>query len=330
MAGVQAVLQRVDAVQRSWKPAAFAVAVAKKFGDDRGGALAGLLAYYGFLSIFPLLLVLTTILGFVGNRAVSDSVIGTTLAQFPVLGQQIGRNVAHPISGSGLGLAIGLLVLLYGALGSTQAAQHAMAQVWNVPAVARPGFAARLGRGLALFAALGTGMALSALLSSVTTVAGQSFAGRAAGTISLLIVNIGLYVVAFRLLTPAGVPTRRLWPGAVLGAFGYTVLLTVGTALVQHQLRNAEAVYGQFAFVLGLLAWLALVAQLSLYAAEVNVVLARGLWPRGITAPMTDADRRVLRALVEQEERTPEQQIAVAFTPDTGSPADIAPAGRHD
>src|SRR3954447_6160949 len=135
MPDLGALLRRVDTTQQRFTPTAFAVGVAKKFGDDRGGALAAQLAYYGFLSIFPSLLVLTTVLGFIGNRDVSKSVIGSTLSQFPVLGEQIGKNVAHPLSGSGIGLVFGLLILFYGLLGSTQAAQNAMAQVWNVPAV---------------------------------------------------------------------------------------------------------------------------------------------------------------------------------------------------
>lgn len=310
-----ALIRRVDAVQRRHRPLAFLFGVVKKFGDDRGGALGAQLTYYGFLSIFPLLLVLTTILGYIGNRALSDSVIGSALSQFPVFGEQIGKDVSRPLSGSGLGLVVGLLVLLYGALGSTQAAQHAMAQVWNVPAVDRPGFLPRLGRGLAVFAALGIGVLISTVLSGLMTANGSWFAARAVGVLLLAGLNVALYLAAFRFLTPRSIPPADLVPGAVLGGIAYTVLLTIGTALVQHQLRHAEAVYGQFGFVLGLIGYLALVCQLSLYAAELNVVRARRLWPRGMTEPLTDADRRVLRDLVHQERRTAAELVSVAFDP---------------
>jgi uncharacterized BrkB/YihY/UPF0761 family membrane protein len=306
-------IQRVDTFQRTHRIVAFPFGVVKKFGDDRAGALGAQLTYYGFLSIFPLLLVLTTILGFIGNRDISDSVIGTALAQFPVFGEQIGKDVAHPISGSGLGLVVGLLVLLYGALGSTQAAQHAMAQVWNIPAVDRPGFFPRLVRGLTLFAALGLGITVSAVISGVMTANSSWFAARAAGIVVLVALNVGLYLAGFRALTPKVVATNELVPGAVLGGIAYTALLTLGTALLQHQLKHAEAVYGQFGFVLGLIGYLALVAQISLYAAELNVVNARRLWPRGIQPPLTDADRRVLRALVRQEQRSDQEVVDVVF-----------------
>lgn len=316
MPGVEKIVQRIDSTQRRNRPAGLVFGVVKKFGDDRAASLAAQLTYYGFLSLFPLLLILTTILGFIGNDTVSDSVIGTTLAQFPVFGEQIGRNAAHPISGSGPGLALGLLVLLYGALGSAQAAQHAMAQAWNVPGVARPGFFPRLARSLLLFGALGIGIAISAGLNGLVTLGDQEPVVRGLGLVAVIGLNIGLYIVGFRLLTPAAVPTRALVPGAVLGGVGYSLLLSLGTALVEHQLKHAQAIYGQFGFVLGLIGWLFLVAQLSLYAAELNVVLARRLWPRGIAAPLTDADKRVLRDLAHQEERTAEERIAVGFEPD--------------
>jgi YihY family inner membrane protein len=310
----------IDHTQQRIRPIAFVVAVVKKFGDDRGGSLAALLTYYGFLSIFPLLLILTTILGFVGNEDVSDSVIGSTLRQFPVFGQQIGRNVAHPLTGSAVGLVFGVVVLLYGALGVAQAAQHAMAQVWNVPGVARPGFFPRLVRSLLFFVTLGAGMAAGAVLSSLTTGTGNGMLVRVTSLLASAMLNVLLFAAVFRLLTPKSVPTSQLLPGAVVGGIGYTILLGVGTALVQHQLRHAQAVYGQFAIVLGLLAWLFLVSQLTIYAAEVNVVLARHLWPRSLAGELTPADEEVLRAIAHQEARRPEERVSVGFEEDTSVP----------
>ena len=311
-----ALLRRIDVLQQRFRPTAFAYGVAKKFGQDRGGALAAELTYYGFLSIFPSLLILTTVLGFIGNRDLSDNVIGSTLAQFPVIGEQIGKNVNHPLEGSGFALALGLLILLYGVLGSTQAAQYTMAQVWNVPTVSRPGFVPRLVRGLLFIGALGLGMAVTAVVSGFVTVGDQSLPARAVGFVTLLVINVGLYLAAFKVLTPKQVPMASLVPGAVVGGIGYSILLSAGTALVQHQLKHSQAVYGQFGIVLGLMAWLALVAQLSVYAAELNVVLARRLWPRSLTSPITDADRQALRDLAHQEERTKEERVAVGFDPD--------------
>lgn len=313
MPDLGALVRRIDRFQQRHPLTAFPVAVAKKFGDDRGGGLAAQLTYYGFLALFPLLLVLTTILGFVGNESVSKSVVGRALAQFPVLGDQIGRNVAHPIKGSGIGLAIGLILLLYGALGATYAAQHAMDQVWNIPQVHRPNIWRRIARGLAVFAVLGLGLLISAGVGGLVTMTGDRGALRVVAFVVLVAFDIGMYLVVLRLLTSWSVPTRALVPGAILGGIVYAILLTLGAGLVQHRLRHAQDVYGQFAFVLGLIAWLSLIAQLSLYAAEVNVVLERRLWPRGITEPLTAADRAVLASLARQQAKRPEETIEVGF-----------------
>ena len=317
---VERLVRRADRVQQASPATAFAFAVVKKFGDDRGPTLAAQLAYYGFMSLFPLLLVLTTILGFVTNRAVGDDVVATTLHQFPVIGDQIGRQAAHPLAGSGFGLAVGLVGLVYGSLGLAQSAQHAMAQVWNVPGVDRPGFLPRLLRSLGFFTVAGAAMALTTALSGMATLTGRAAVWRAVFLLAATAVNVAWYLAAFRVLTPAEVATGDLVVGAVVAGVGYSLLLACGTALVQHQLRHAQAVYGQFAFVLGLMSWLYLVAQLTLYAAEINVVRTRRLWPRSIVQPpLTGADQTVLRDIAQAEERRPEQTVSVGFDRDPGT-----------
>ncbi len=300
----------------------FVVAVVKKFGDDRCPSLAALLAYYGFVSIFPLLLLLTTVLGFVGNRHLTDSVVGSALAEFPVVGQQIGQNAAHPLTGSAVALIAGFVGVLYGSLGVAQAGQHAFAQVWNVPGVVRPGLLPRLVRSVLFLVVLTAFVLTTAVVSGVATVRGQPGVTRLLLLAAEAVLNVGVYVAVFRVLTPKTVHTARLVPGAVLGGLGYTALLTAGTALIQRQLRHAQPLYGQFAFVLGLLAWLSLVAQVTLYAAEINVVSSRRLWPRSIVQPpLTPADEEVLRDIARQEERRPEQRVGVGFGPDAAEEA---------
>jgi YihY family inner membrane protein len=288
--------------------------VIKKFGDDRGSQLAALLAYYSFMALFPLLLVLTTVLGFIGNAAIENSIIGETLKQFPVYGDQIGKNATHPLTGNVVGLVLGLLALLYGSLGVTQAAQHAMAQIWNVPGVVRPGYFSRLARGLLLFVTLGLAIAITAAVSGYATLSGHGWPYRVVLLLVEACLDVGLYFTIFRLVTPARVHTRDLVPGSVLGGIGYSILLSSGTSLVQHNLRHAQALYGHFALVLGLISWLYLVSLITLYAAEVNVVWTRHLWPRSIVQPpLTEADERVLRDIVRQETRRIEQHVRVGF-----------------
>jgi uncharacterized BrkB/YihY/UPF0761 family membrane protein len=161
---------------------------------------------------------------------------------------------------------------------------------------------------------LGVAFGASAALSGVATVAGRGVVFRILALLIEVLFDVALYVAVFRVLTPKQISTRDLLLGALVGGIGYTVLLTAGTALIQHQLRHAQAVYGQYGFVLGLVSWLYLVATITLYAAEINVVRARRLWPRSIVQPpLTGADREVLADIARQEERRPEQHVGVTF-----------------
>lgn len=311
---VERAVRAVDRAQQRNAVAGFVVSIVKKFGDDRGSTLAALLAYYGFLSLFPALLVLTTVVGFVGNDRLADSIVGSVLGELPVFGAHIGEDATRPLEGNGLALAVGIFGVSYGALGVAQAGQHAMAQIWNVPGVVRPGFFPRLARSIGFLVLLATGILLIATVGAEGTLGDASGATRAAALLLQLVLTALLYVAAFRILTPRTIPVLHLVPGAVAGGVAYSGLLLLGTNLVRNQLSRAEDLYGQFALVLGLLGWLFLVAELSLYAAEVNVVWRRRLWPRSIVQPpLTPADLRVLRDIARQEERRPEQVVVVDF-----------------
>ena len=150
------VVRRVDTFQQHHRVPGFVFGVVKKFGDDRAGSLAALIAYYSFLAVFPLLLLLVTILGFVAqnNPDFRDRLVDSTLVDFPIIGDQIARNVSS-LRATGLGLVISLIGLAWGSLGFTQAGQHAMAEVWNVRGVDRPGFFPRLARGASIIGVLG-------------------------------------------------------------------------------------------------------------------------------------------------------------------------------
>jgi YihY family inner membrane protein len=312
---IERVARRLDAYQQTHRPLAFAFAVVKKFGDDRAGSLAALLAYYAFLALFPLLLLLVTVLSFMVGRdgGLRESVLHSALAEFPIIGDQIGQNI-HSLRGNGLGLVVGVLGLVWGALGVTQVAQHAMAEVWNIRGVERPNFVSRIGRGLGLFAVMGLGLAATSFLAGVSTASHAGGPARMAGVVASAVLNVGLYLLAFRVLTVPQVETRCLVPGAVVGGIGWSFLQGLGGYLIAHQLRHASQVYGYFASVLGLISWLSLGAQLTLYAAELNVVLARRLWPRSIVQPpLTKADKATLTAIALQGERRPEQEVAVSF-----------------
>jgi YihY family inner membrane protein len=325
---IERVVRRVDGFQQTHRPLAIGFGVIKKFGDDRAGSLAALIAYYGFLAIFPLLLLLTTVLGFAmeRNRALNRSVLRSALRDFPIVGQQLGQAI-HPLQGNALALAGGIVGLIWGSLGVTQAGQLAMAEVWNVPGVDRPPFVTRLLRGFCLLGVFGVGLVATTLIASLAAFGG-GLPVKAAGVALSVALNVGLFVLAFRVLTVRDVPTRSLVPGAILGGICWSLLQVLGAYLVGHQLRHASQVYGYFASVLGLVSWLFLGAQLTLYAAEANVVWARRLWPRSIVQPpLTDADKRAFDDIALQGERRPEQSVA-SYWEDDPNPAKRRGRGR--
>ncbi len=315
MRGIDRVVERCDRVQRRHSWVGFVWAVAKKFGDDRGGMLAGLMAYYGFLALFPLLLLLITIVGLAtgGNASAVHRVEHSALSQFPIIGPQLGTNIHELHDRAGVGLAIGIVGLVWGSQGAAQSTQYAMAEVWAIPLVERPGFLPRLLRSLAVLGTAGAFLLAGTALAGVVTVGtGSGLATAGAATLSFLL-NVGLFTTSFRVLTPSAVRTSWLIPGALVAAAGWTVLQYAGGVLVDHALRHTSQVYGFFAIVLGLLAWIYLGAQLTVYAAELNVVRHGRLWPRSLRPPLTDADREVLRRRAVAQRARPEERIAVSF-----------------
>lgn len=283
MSFVTDAMRRVDAVQRRHAALAFPIAVFKKFGDDRGSRLASLIAYYGFFSLFPLLLVFVTVLGFVlrGRLDLQADILDSTLANFPIIGDQIRDNIGS-LSGNGLALAAGITGALWAGMGALRAMQTAMDDVWNVPKERRPNLLRTLVRSLAMMTVLGTAAIAGALIPTLGSALGTGFGLRAAGLAMTLLVNVGLFTVAFKVLTVADVTWRDVAPGAAGAAVAWSILHSIGGWYLGSRLEGASQVYGFFAIVIGLLAWIALGAQMTLLAAESNVVRVRGLWPRAL------------------------------------------------
>jgi membrane protein len=277
-------LHRLDAYQQRHPWLAFVVAVGHKFRTDRAGYLATLVAYYAFFSLFPLLLVLFSILGFLlgNNSEFRDRILSSILAtQIPVIGAQIDRNITS-IRGSGVAVALGVAVTLIAGTAVIHALQHGMDEVWSVPRRHRPKpLAARL-RAVWFLAVLGTGVVASTLVAGIGgTGRGIVPLGlRIAGLAASVLLNFGLFVVAFRFLTNARIAVRQVVPGAALAALLWAGMQVGGGIVVRTFLPRATDLYGFFAIVLGLMTWLFVGSNITLLAAEVNVVLARHLWPR--------------------------------------------------
>jgi YihY family inner membrane protein len=304
-----------DTVQQRHRWLAVPMAVVKKFGDDHGGNLAALVAYYAFFSLFPLLLVLVTILGYVlqGDAATQNSIKSSVLAQFPIIGSDISKNI-HELHGHVFALVIGLVTSLLAGLGVTQAAQNAFDTVWAVPMKDRRDFLWSRLRGLLLLVTLGVLFILATLASGLVTGGLGGPLAKVGGIVLSFVLNLALFLAAFRLLTSKTVGTHCLWAGVALAAFAWTGLQVLGGIYIGHVFKHSTSTYGFFGIVIALLVWLHLGAQITLYAAEVNVVVTRRLWPRSLLGPPSSkADERTLTALAKVEERHDTEKVDVEF-----------------
>lgn len=279
---VQTRYEAFDRYQQRHAWLGFPLAVHRKYAEDQGRYLSATIAYYGFFSLFPLLLVLVTLLGYLlaGHAHLQQTIIDSALAQFPVVG---GDLVQGTLSGSGLALAVGLVVSLWAGTGVVLATENAMDQLWGVPFVRRPGYLRRRGQALLLLLVLGGGLLAAAVLSGASTVgANYGIAWKLGSIVLSTLLDFALFWVGFRVLTTKDVSWRSLRGGAIAAAIVYQALQALGGLYVSHVVENASNVYGTFALVIGLLSWIYVAAAVVLLSAEGNVVATRGLWPRGL------------------------------------------------
>lgn len=319
--------ERVDAFQRRHPVLGFPIGVIYKFGEDQGPYLAALITYYGFLSLFPLLLLLTSVLGFVldGRPELQQQILDSTLSQFPVIGDEI----ADPqgLRGSIGAIIVGGLVALYGALGIAQAIQNAMNVTWSVPRNHRPNpIRARL-RSLRLIAVGGIAVVATTILLGTGPNAGAFGAdiGRWNTPLAIVVsflVNGAVFIVTFRIFRPKKVRRRDVIPGAIVAAVIWQLLQFFGTGVVGNMVKDSGATYGVFALVLGLLAWIFLAAVGVVIGSEINVVITKRLYPRALLTPFTDnvdltaADQRAYHDAVSSQQFKGFQSVKVHYEDD--------------
>jgi membrane protein len=308
-------LAAADTWQRSHAAAAVPVAVLKKFGEDRASSLAALMAYYAFLSLFPLLLVFVSVLGFVleGDPSLQADIVDSTLARIPVIGTQLDDDVA-PLTGSALGLVVGIVGALWAGLGVMLALGRAFQEIWDVPRLDQRGPIRSRLYGLAALVVLAALLVGSTLLSGLAIGGGIGPVAERLGALSVaLIVNVAAFLAVFGLLTQRPLRIRELMPGVMLAAVGSLILQSVGGWYFDRTVTGASDTYGTFALVIGLLSWFWLGSHLLLIAAEVNVVLHRRLWPRSLTGDLEPADREALRRSAAAARQDRRQEILVRF-----------------
>ena len=315
---MEAVVRRMDKFQQRHDVLGFPFAVLQKFGNDQAASKAALIAYYGLFALFPLLMLFTTVLGYVlhNNDQLRKDLVDSALGSFPIIGPQLQSHV-HGLTGSALAVVIGSLLLLYGAIGLGLATQSAMNNVWNIPYVRWPPLLIRYLRGFAVLVLLALSTIGSTVLTGFATLASHGGVSTGLLLVGSLALNFGLILIAFMVMTAVRFTWRDVLLGAALATVFWQTLQLVGSWYVGRELRHATETSGFFGIVIVLLAWIYLGAQLFLLAAEINVVKRYRLWPRSMTQPpLTVADRAVFERLARMEVRRDEVEVQVEFTPE--------------
>ncbi len=330
-------VDKVDRFQRRHRFVGLPLAVVSKYFDDQGPYLAAIVTYYAFVAVFPLLLISTSILGFVlqGDPQLRESLLNTALSQFPIVGDQLGSE--QGLQGSTTAIVVGSIAALYGAMGLGEAAQNAANIAWSVPRNSRANpFLMRL-RSLIFLAIAGIGILVLAVATSVLANP-DAFGGLVGPATGWIVRGVGfvltaaIFVGLFRLVSAGRAHTRSVLPGAIFAAVGWQLLQLAGNSYVTRVINRASQTVNQtFALVLGLLAFIFVAAVLVVMALELNVVLRRHLYPRALLTPFTDnvelteADERAYTAYAKAQRHKGFQVIEARFEKDEDEPQGTTP-----
>jgi membrane protein len=287
------VLQKLDRAQRDRVGLAVAVATVKKFSEDQSANLAAMIAFWAFFSVFPLFLVLVTLLAIFLPDSDKNSVLGHVAQLFPLLDPR----TVNGLSGAWWTIVLGLATALWSGMGVVRTAQFAFNSVWGVPRGQQPGLGKQALRSIYVLATVGLGLVLTTLLSGLvaSSASGVNLGvlGRVGGYVLSAALDVAIFLAAFRILTERDVTMRDVLPGALLSGIAFFVLQLLSTLIISRYLKNAQSTYGRFATVITILWWFYLQSLITLLGAQLNVVLKEHDYPRSLTeASRTGASER--------------------------------------
>lgn len=310
---IQKSISKLDQLQRQHPALGFLFAVFKKYGDDEAGQRAALLTYFAFLSLFPLLLVLTTVLHivFANNVEMQQRIIDAVTTYIPLIGDQLEVNI-QASTATGIVLLVGILLTFYGARGIAESFRNAVNHIWQTPRVRRPGFPKGLLKSFSIIIVGGLGLILTPIIAGYAISFNHGWLTQAIALVITATMLFGLFILLGRTAQASARPIKDIWVGAAVSAVVLTILQVLGTYLLTHQLRHLDNLYGTFALVLGLLYWLYIQMQVVVLAIELDTVRVYRLWPRALDInKLTDQDRAAYRLYAERNAFHEEEQIGV-------------------
>ena len=277
------VLQKLDRAQKRSTTLSVAVATFKKFSEDQSANFAAMIAFWAFFSVFPLFLVLVTLLAIFLPASDKDSVLTHVAQLFPLLDPK----TVSGLSGAWWTIVLGLATALWSGSGVVRTAQFAFNSVWGTEPDQQPGLFKQMIRSISVLATVGLGLIITTLLSGLVASSASGVnlgaAGRVGGYVLSAALDIGIFLAAFRILTERDVSTRDVLPGALLSGIAFFVLQELSTLIISRYLKNAQSTYGHFATVITILWWFYLQSMITLLGAQLNVVLKEHSYPRSLT-----------------------------------------------
>jgi uncharacterized BrkB/YihY/UPF0761 family membrane protein len=300
------VVAKIDKLQRRRPILGFPFAVFKRYGEDHGGWLGSLISYYGFFSLYPLLVVFATIATWIFDERPEtlQRILEALWSRVPFASGTLSAEVdeqVESLSGHSPTLILSLIVTLWGGIGVVRVLQDTVNTIWGVPRYSRPGFFPKLGRGLLIIGLLGLGVIGTAIVAGITLGLDLPIVAAIAAALGNVAISAGIAIALYHIVIAMPVRTAEILPGALLtGVASYLVTL-LGGLYVKHLISRMTGVYGPFAATIGLLAYVSLMVQIFVFATEVNVVRARSLWPRAMTSELGPADLRAMGMTMQRE-----------------------------
>jgi membrane protein len=301
---------------------AFIQALMLKYNQDRVTQKAAALAFFTALSLAPLLIIATSVAGFVFGEATARAelvaqaraVIGHEGAEIV---QLVLDNAAQP-NGGVIALTIGIGGLLFGASNIFVQLRQTLDIIWGITTAPDRGMRAMIttrifallnviGAGFVLILALIFAVGLSAVQSLLPAILSDN---RGVAWLIDFIGSVAIYTLlfafVFKVIPRAEVPWKDVW----LGAIATAILFKVGTNLMRLYLSEGAmaSVYGAAGSLLVVLLWLFYSAQILLVGAQITQLSSRvrgvGIQPADGTVPLEQATKRTERSIEQHIEQT--------------------------
>ena len=298
---------RVDALQRRRPVIGFPYAVLKRYYEDHGPWVGSLISYYGFFSLYPAVVVFVTASTWLlkDRPETLQRILEALWSKLPFADvgstqAEIDKRISE-FSANRWVLVVSLLITLWGGLGVVRVLQDGVNIIWGVARFRRPGIVRKVLRAVVILALLGLDLIGTAIVAGVSVVADLPLGGAVLIAIASMALSVGIAIAVYHLAIAITVPTRHLLPGAFIIAAGTYLVTLIGGIYVKNVVARMSGLYGPFASTIGLLAYVSVIVQIFVIGTEVNVVSAKRLWPRSITADLHEPDQRAISLTMSRE-----------------------------